>query len=372
MKGRKTSVVSGVIVYLILSSPAYGYRPIIDLGTLGGNSSEAPYINNNGQIVGNATNSYSTQRGCLFDPTGNGANTDLGPSGNPYSRSAATAINDKGQIVGLIVTSDLRACLFDNTGHGANKDLGTLGGSGSWANSINNNNKIVGWANDAAGNTRACLFDSTGGGNNTNLGSLGGTWSWAESINDKDQIVGGSYTYGNAGIFACLFDATGGPIINLGNLGNDGSYANSINNNGQIVGYAYNRSGDNRAVLFDPTGDGANKDLGTLAGYNDSFAEFINDNGQIVGEAMINDYSTYHAVLFDPTGQGHNLDLNTLIDPSLGWTLSFAYGINNNGWIVGKGINPDGYEHAFLLTPEPTTLLLLGLGGLASLRKTRK
>jgi hypothetical protein len=87
-------------------------------------------------------------------------------------------------------------------------------------------------------------------------------------------------------------------------------------------------------------------------------ARSINDSGQIVG-----DYA-YHAYLFDPTGQGNNIDLNTLIDPSSGWTLMEAYCINNNGWIVGNGINPYGVAHAYLLTPEPATIVLLGLGSL--------
>ena len=56
------------------------------------------------------------------------------------------------------------------------------------------------------------------------------------------------------------------------------------------------------------------------------------------------------------------IDLNTLIDIGSGWTLQGAMDINNEGWIVGYGINPDGYQSGFLLTPEPSTLLLLGLG----------
>lgn len=40
--------------------------------------------------------------------------------------------------------------------------------------------------------------------------------------------------------------------------------------------------------------------------------------------------------------------------------------------IVGWGYNPDGYDEAWIATiPEPTTLLLLGFGGLALRRKRR-
>ncbi|MDP2932798.1 MAG: DUF3466 family protein, partial [bacterium] len=188
--------------------------------------------------------------------------------------------------------------------------------------SINNNGQIVGGAPNSFGYTRACLYDSTGGGNNTDLGTLGGlSWSVAFSIND----------------------------------------------NGQIVGSAQNGFGYQHACLFDPTGNGANIDLGTLGG--NSYAQSINDNGQIVGWA---DNSGMRACLFDPTGLSNNIDLNTLINPASGWILTQASEINNNGWIVGQGINPDGQTHAFLLViPEPATIILLTLGGLVLRRKEK-
>ena len=41
----------------------------------------------------------------------------------------------------------------------------------------------------------------------------------------------------------------------------------------------------------------------------------------------------------------------------------YAYDINEAGQIVGQGYDPDGYDHAFLLTPipEPSMVSLLGL-----------
>ena len=55
-------------------------------------------------------------------------------------------------------------------------------------------------------------------------------------------------------------------------------------------------------------------------------------------------------------------DLNTLIDPSSGWMLEEATGINDNGWIVGYGYNSaTGRYDAVLLTPipEPSAFALL-------------
>jgi hypothetical protein len=73
--------------------------------------------------------------------------------------------------------------------------------------------------------------------------------------------------------------------------------------------------------------------------------------------------------LFDPTGAGNNIDLNTLIDPAGGWTLVSAYDMNASGWIVGKGTNPQGEKHAFLLVPEPATFALLVCGALCLSRR---
>lgn len=58
---------------------------------------------------------------------------------------------------------------------------------------------------------------------------------------------------------------------------------------------------------------------------------------------------------------------------SSGWTLSEATGINDNGWILGLGINSLGQAGAFLLTPipEPVSFVLLALGGAAGLIRCR-
>ena len=54
-----------------------------------------------------------------------------------------------------------------------------------------------------------------------------------------------------------------------------------------------------------------------------------------------------------------------------GWTLQSARDVSENGLvIVGYGINPDGEPQAWIVTiPEPSTLMLLALGGLVLLRR---
>jgi uncharacterized membrane protein len=279
---------------------------------------------------------------------------------------AAQSINNKGQIVGWardIVPGPDYACLFDSTGGGANKSLGTrFGQQESHAYSINDSGQIVGQIYVKNVYYHAFVFDSTGNGANKDLGS-GCAYS-----NNESEIVG-SHTK------ACIFDSTGnGNNINLGAIGNDtSSYAYSINNSNQIVGISYNPYPYNyRACLFDSSGNGFNIDLGTLGG-STSEALSINGIGQIVGDSLVapepgNPFPPLRACLFDSTGQGNNIDLNTLIDPSSGWTLTYAYCINNNGWIVGQGTH-NGSTHAFLLTPEPASAILLVIGAVLLRRK---
>ena len=316
---------------------------VIDLGSVNDLwASCASSINEAGQVVGWASVSDTWLPGpaVLFDPTGAGNNIVLG-HGQAYS------INDSGQIVGWVVTENGGATLFDATGGGNNIYLGTLGRGGE-ANSINNLGQIVGVAENSEGQTGATLFDATGG-NNIDLGTFAPSgWSVAYSINDAGQIVG--YAHKSESVYhATLFDPSGaGNNIDLGTLGGTRSWALSINNLGQIVGKAENSEGQYHATLFNATGGGNNIDLGTLAPsrWGWSVAESINDAGQIVGMAT-DDRGTYCATMFDPSGAGNNIDLNTLIDPASGHVLSWAYDINNSGWIVGwSGVK------AFLLIPK--------------------
>jgi uncharacterized membrane protein len=130
-----------------------------DLGLLASYPHSKAISNNNwGQIVGLAaeepepyTDYDLVYRACLFDSSGDGNNIDLGTLGGDYSQ--ANYINDLGQIVGWAnprSSLDLRACLFDSSGGGDNTDLNMLiNPSSGWtlkvARCINNNGWIVGY-----------------------------------------------------------------------------------------------------------------------------------------------------------------------------------------------------------------------------------
>ncbi len=343
----------------VIASPAAAairYN-VTDLGTLPGyESSHAWSINNNGQIVGEVFdfNNPDRFRAILFDTTGAGNNIDLGTLGG--ESSWAGSINNNGEIVGCADSNSLQtithATIFDPNGTGKNIKLGDE----SFASSINNFGSIVGAEVNSSGYEIATLFGHYYANNNIELGTIDGfANSRAYSINDNGYVVGFAYKSLFPDSRAVLFDPSGqGNNIDLGTLGGEYSGAMSINNYGRIVGRADTASGFHHATLFDPNGQGNNHDLGTVAEYNFSVAAWINNCGQIVGQAwelQYNSPTNLRAVLFDPTRGDNNVDLNDLINPALGWTLQCAICINDNGWIIGWGTNPDGHSRSFLLTP---------------------
>src|SRR3990172_2725835 len=119
----------------------------------------------------------------------------------------------------------------------ANDDhpLGTLGGSYSGASAINEKGQVIGSSNIAVGKwfEHAFLYSN---GKMTDL-SLGGTDSWAYDINEKGQVVGYSFTTGDLAVHAFLYGD--GMITDLGTLGGTYSDAYDINEKGQVIGGSY-------------------------------------------------------------------------------------------------------------------------------------
>ena len=108
--------------------------------------------------------------------------------------------------------------------------------------------------------------------------------------------------------------------------------AHDVNNSGQIVGYTMRPSPpfEQRAVLYDPSGNGNNVTLGT-PGAGASFAFAVNFSGLIVGTETILPQSRQRAVRFDPSGSGVNVDLH----PQDITRVTQAYDVNNAGVAVG-------------------------------------
>jgi probable HAF family extracellular repeat protein len=116
---------------LILRLPTAGSAQVVtvDLGTLGGTSSAATAVNDNGQVVGASTLANGSLRAFLWTATS--GMLDLGALGGRGSH--ALAVNGNGQVVGLNYFEDGSSRAFSWTAGGGMVDLGTLGGRVSGA-----------------------------------------------------------------------------------------------------------------------------------------------------------------------------------------------------------------------------------------------
>jgi probable HAF family extracellular repeat protein len=295
-------------------------------------------INSSGQITGFGLgpDAFLYSQGTI---------TDLGTLGGSFS--FGLGINDSGEITGgSPPTGDFppHAFLYSN---GHMTDLGTLGGSfiSSVGEGINNSGQITGFS-DTADDTlllaaHAFLYS---GGTMTDLGTLGGNFSVGFGINGSGQVTGESAT--TTGDFPPkrAFLYSGGKMIDLGDIGGGVSQGFAINSLGQVTGDSLTAAGNFHAFLYSA---GQIMDLGTLGG-SESVGVGINASGQVVGSAQAADG---HFAPFLYTVNAGMVDLNTLIPSGSGWTIFFPRAINDAGQITGIGSNPDGLNHAFLLTP---------------------
>jgi len=330
---------------------------ITDLGTLGGSFSAGNGINTSGRVTGwSYAGGGFDEHAFVYD----GSMHDLGTLGG--TRSFGQDINASGQITGYAQVSAGydHAFLYD----GMMRDLGTLGGLSSYGNGINNHGQVTGYSflPDAAYyEYRAFIWTEATG--MQNLGTLGGASSIGEDINDVGNITGGSETTGGE-FHAMLHD---GMMHDLGTLGGTYSYGRRNNDTGQVTGISYT-TGDAEihAFLWTPEAPNGNSgtmyDLGTLDG-GLSYGYGINESGDVVGAAYTAD-NALHAFLY--TECNGMVDLNTLVTAQSGWELANAVAINDAGQITGWGWI-EGQQHAFRLTPvpEPTTIAMLALGGVA-------
>ena len=232
-------------------APAQG---TLDLGTLGGTFSRAYAINESGQVAGSSTTATGDTHAFLWTP-GQGMQ-DLGTLGGGPS-SIARGINDDGEVVGEATLPRVeprqpaKHAFLWTPGQGM-QDLGTLGsGLGSTiAFDINNAAQVVGRAfsadqeifppTDPEYFSRGFLWAPGQG--MVDLGDLGGGHSVAYAINDAGQVVGRSWLSASIPDYGFPYRAflwtSGQGMRSLGTLATSpsASAAYGISEAGNVVG----------------------------------------------------------------------------------------------------------------------------------------
>jgi probable HAF family extracellular repeat protein len=351
-----------------------------DLGTLGGDFSDAFGINSSGQVVGYSNLTPGGGTFVAFRTAPNGpivpglapAGSSLGTFGGTFSQ--AFGVNDAGEAVGRFTSGGTTFGFRAAPGSPITSSLGLFaGGDFSEAYAINNAGQVTGRASVSAGGPSRAFRTTPGGdlSTATNLGTFaGGTFSEGYDINASGQVTGyaDSAAAPNGHAFRTTAAGTLATATDLGSLGGALNFSQGfgINDAGDVVGYSSTTDGEFHAFLAPAAGGLV--DLGTLGTGDFSQALAINNLGVIVGLSNLTPGgSVTRAFIFR---DGMMIDLNTLLVPGSGLTLISASGINDAGQIVGLALNAAGEQHAFRLDPvaaipEPAMLTLAGMGTLA-------
>jgi probable HAF family extracellular repeat protein len=324
--------------FVCLTAQAQIRYTIADLGTNGHtdeNSLLLPTgINDRAEIVGETWNSYS-----LAFTWSAGKFLEVADS-DYYFTSAATALNDLGQVVGQYSRfgdgGPYQSFIYSG---GKTQEL-IPGNFLSYPEGINNRGQVTGWFTPVytyesdgilpsnTGPTHAFLYTE---GKVKDLGTLGGTYSDGYGVNDLGDVVGISSTVGDKSYDAFLYSNG-----KMRDLGIPGFQPVRINDLGQIFG-----NGPGGAAIY------SGGKLHYLTSTTSSSITAVSALGQAVGISngvpFVYLYGKMHALILvsDPG----------VVIPNASFDRFTA--INDFGQIAAYGtVNGDAMTpHLFLLTP---------------------
>jgi uncharacterized membrane protein len=249
------------------------------LPTLGGFDGYAAGVNNKGQVVGWAETTVhdstcTSPQVLQFEATVWGPRlnqvTALKPIGADPD-SAATAINDQGQVVGISGICSVavggasaeHAVIWEN---GVPTNMGNIGGH-AWNTpvAINNHGVVTGFANTSGDkfaplSPTGFIWTSTNGMQRIDpVPGTGDTNSIGFDINESGQVAGQSF--GKAGVRAMLYENGASTDLNTlvinGDVNLDLVLAQGINDAGEISGTAVDSTGLQVGFLAVPIYDGS-------------------------------------------------------------------------------------------------------------------
>jgi len=201
--------------------------------------------------------------------------------------------------------------------------LPTLGGSCPYPRAINDQGQVVGIVPTAPKQWHLFLWDKE-----TGMRDLGPCADLAHFdsvlINDAGQIAATGVDP-NGSIQAFLQDPNGIRHV-LRAPGGEWVHIRGLNNQGQVVGYSGLERGPRRAFLWDKAGGMRNlAPPGTI----ESLATGVNDAGRVVGFLSLNRTNQWHAFLYDPNTGPRDFGLSPF-----GPMCSCQ--INNQDFVVGQ------------------------------------
>ena len=380
MKHVVAALLLAIFFPVALRAQTYQVKTLNGLGGDAGANS----LNNRGQVLGQANNETNTISHAALWTAGSVTPFDLGSLGgaNTNSATAWPVKNNRGLIVGISDTNENtplgeafscwpfftpgvptgKICKGFRWEDGLMTSLPPFpGGYNSYATGANNRGQVVGWAengvHDSSCNTafqilqfRAALWKPNG--EMRELPPLpGDSTSAATAINDKGQVVGIS---GACGIAVGDVSAAHAVIWENGvpaRIPDFGGHAwntpTAINNDGVVVGFLLPAAADGtrfyRAFVW--TKETGTKMLDQIPGDVRSAAFGINNDGTIVGLSRTPGALLRAVIWQDADAQVKNLnDLSATGSPY----LLIAGDVNAGGEIAGY--TGDGF--AFLATPD--------------------
>jgi len=307
----KTRLIAGVFVAAVSSVQAAQDWTLIDIGTLGGPGSYGAAVSDDGTVVGCSDVASGGAHAFVYH---SGVIRDLGTASDAAGGSScALAVNNAGTVAGRSASGEL--VIWKD---GTVTRLGIQGDIGD----LNDAEVLVGTRTEGGASRAFMLKDGA-------LTELGAPGSSAKAVNAHGHVAGASNGH------AFLYEA--GVLRDLGTLGGNDSVARGINARGEVVGMSTDEHGAPAPFIH----DGA---MQALAGISYAAAVAINNRGQIVGSG-----EGIYGFLVEGERVTRLGQLPAVI--AGGWRRLEPTGINERGWIVGTGVNPDGELRAFLLVP---------------------